>query len=65
MSAQPEYVLDGPNEVKRLAYQHEILKDAMPDDQLLIVPVDANGSPLRVLDSATADGTSQPLLLDQ
>jgi len=58
MSAQTEseYVLDGPNETKRLGYQHEIIKDAMPGKRLLIFPVNVSGPPLRVLDSATADG---------
>ncbi|EON65501.1 hypothetical protein W97_04739 [Coniosporium apollinis CBS 100218] len=54
-SENPHYILDSQEEVKRLSKMHEILKDAMGG--LLLVPVELSAAPLRVLDSATADGT--------
>jgi hypothetical protein len=42
-------------ELKRLADNHDVFKDAMGG--LLLVPVDLSKPGLRILDSATADGT--------
>ena len=50
-----EYPLNNDEEIKRLTYQHEVIKDAL-GGKLLLVPVDTEQKPLRILDSATADG---------
>jgi hypothetical protein len=43
-------------ELKRLRDNHEVFKDAMGG--LLLAPVDLSKPGTRILDSATADGTS-------
>ena len=53
---EKEYMLDNEEEMGRLSNQHAIFKDAMSG--LLLVPVDLSAAPLRILDSATADGES-------
>jgi hypothetical protein len=58
----PKYILEGsPTEAQRLQLQHEIIKDAM-GDKLVAAPLDLSKPGLRILDSATADGKSYPLL---
>ncbi|KAL9119450.1 MAG: hypothetical protein Q9187_003997 [Circinaria calcarea] len=49
-----DYILESDDEMGRLSSQHEVIKDAMGG--LLLVPVDLAAAPLRILDSATADG---------
>lgn len=53
---QTEYVLESEEESSRLSNQHDIIKDEMGG--LVLAPVDLS-KPLRILDSATADGTYQ------
>jgi hypothetical protein len=48
------YPMKKDEEVKRLANQHEVIKDAM--GKLLFAKVDISSGPLRILDSGTADG---------
>ncbi|OCL14894.1 S-adenosyl-L-methionine-dependent methyltransferase [Glonium stellatum] len=60
MAAEPtepgaHYVMKSEEEVSRLSNQHEIIKDAMGG--LILANIDLSTRPLRVLDSATADGT--------
>lgn len=55
-----EYILDNEEEMGRLSNQHAVIKDAMGG--LLLMPVDLSKAPLRILDSATADGRSTPYL---
>jgi hypothetical protein len=54
MASTTEYIMASDEESSRLANQHGVIKDAMGG--LLLAPVDLSGSPLRILDSATADG---------
>ncbi|KAG9230918.1 hypothetical protein BJ875DRAFT_487491 [Amylocarpus encephaloides] len=49
------YFMASPEEMSRLENQHYIIKDAMGG--LLLPPIDISVGPLRILDSATADGT--------
>ncbi|KAF2973068.1 hypothetical protein GQX73_g500 [Xylaria multiplex] len=49
------YPLENSNESTRLQNQHEVIKDAMGG--LILAPIDLKSSPLRILDSGTADGT--------
>ncbi|KAI0110942.1 hypothetical protein GGR51DRAFT_510583 [Nemania sp. FL0031] len=49
------YPLANSNEATRLQNQHEVIKDAMGG--LILAPLDVKTSPLRILDSGTADGT--------
>ncbi|KAI1421989.1 hypothetical protein F5Y12DRAFT_661069 [Xylaria sp. FL1777] len=53
---QHVYPLENEEEVGRLRNQHDVIKDAM-DGLLILAPVDLSTSPLRILDSGTADGT--------
>ena len=56
MASEPTYDLyirDTQGELERLATQHYVIKDEM--DKLILAPVDLS-KPLRILDSATADG---------
>lgn len=50
---QTNYVLESEDEVSRLANQHEVIKDEM--GSLVLAPIDLS-KPMRILDSATADG---------
>ncbi|PVI02637.1 hypothetical protein DM02DRAFT_701096 [Periconia macrospinosa] len=52
---QKKYPLEGEEEVDRLANQHEVIKDAL-NGALVVAPIDLLTTPLRILDSATADG---------
>jgi hypothetical protein len=57
MSApKTDYILESEDEVKRLTNQHDVIKDEM-GSQLVLAPIDLSKEPLRILDSATADGT--------
>ncbi|MCJ1380210.1 hypothetical protein MMC17_003313 [Xylographa soralifera] len=49
-----DYILDNEEEMGRLSNQHGVIKNAMGG--LLLAPVDLSAGPLRILDSATADG---------
>ncbi|KAI0165388.1 hypothetical protein GGR52DRAFT_575479 [Hypoxylon sp. FL1284] len=49
------YPLDNEAEISRLQNQHDVIKDAM--GALVLAPVDLSKSPLKILDSGTADGT--------
>ena len=51
-----EYILKGEEEMARLSSNHFIYKDAL--GTLLLPPINVLGKPLRILDSATADGTN-------
>ena len=51
---EEKYILDSPEEVNRLAEQHDVIKDAMGG--LIAVPLDFSKPGLRILDSGTADG---------
>lgn len=51
---ESNYFLKSNEEVNRLKNQHEVIKVAMGG--LVIAPVDLSSAPLRILDSATADG---------
>lgn len=55
------YFLASDDEISRLSNQHNVIKDAMGG--LLLAPIDLSAKPLRILDSATADG--RPLFLDR
>jgi len=48
------YPLASSEESKRLQNQHEIFKDEM--GRLVLAPIDIKKTPLRILDSGTADG---------
>ncbi|KAL1604783.1 hypothetical protein SLS60_004323 [Paraconiothyrium brasiliense] len=48
------YPLENDEEISRLSNQHDVLKDEM--GKLVLAPIDLS-TPLRILDSATADGT--------
>ncbi|KAI3390304.1 hypothetical protein diail_10311, partial [Diaporthe ilicicola] len=50
-----DYFLEGSEESSRLSNQHEIIKDAM--GRLVLADIDLSKSPLKILDSGTADGT--------
>jgi hypothetical protein len=52
------YNLQSKEETSRLANQHNVIKDKIGG--LLAVPVDFTTKPLRVLNSATADGAWLP-----
>jgi len=52
-----DYILESDDEVKRLTNQHDVIKDEMGPQGLVLAPIDLSGEPLRILDSATADGT--------
>lgn len=55
---ESQYILSGNiSETTRLRLQHDVIKDAM-GGQLVLAPADLSRSGLRILDSATADGTS-------
>jgi hypothetical protein len=54
------YFLESEQETNRLANQHNVIKDEMGG--LVLAPLDLS-TPLRILDSATADGMYL-LLLD-
>jgi hypothetical protein len=56
-----DYVLASDEETSRLANQHDVIKDEM-GGSLVFAPIDLAAGPLRILDSATADGGS-PLAL--
>jgi hypothetical protein len=47
------YPLENEEEISRLSNQHDVLKGEM--GQLVLAPIDLS-SPLRILDSGTADG---------
>jgi hypothetical protein len=49
------YFMAAPEESSRLENQHFVIKDAMGGN-LLLSPIDLSIGPLRILDSATADG---------
>lgn len=49
-----DYFLEGSEESSRLSNQHEIIKDAM--GRLVLAPIELSKSPLKILDSGTADG---------
>ncbi|KAF2267211.1 S-adenosyl-L-methionine-dependent methyltransferase, partial [Lojkania enalia] len=49
------YPMEKEKEINRLANQHDVIKDAMRG--LLFAKLDLSGTPLRILDSGTADGT--------
>ena len=51
---EPKYFLDSDQELKRLASNHAVVKDAM--GRLILAPVDFSAGRLEVLDSCTADG---------
>lgn len=48
------YPLSNDVGAKRLRNQHDVIKDAMGG--LVLAPLDFAASPLKILDSATADG---------
>jgi len=48
------YVMESEHETQRLASQHEVIKEAMGG--LILAEINASAAPLRILDSATADG---------
>jgi hypothetical protein len=48
------YFMASDDEISRLSNQHNVIKDAMGG--LLLAPIDLSAKPLRILDSATADG---------
>lgn len=48
-----DYFLESEEEISRLSNQHDVIKDEMGG--LILAPIDLS-QPLRVLDSATADG---------
>ncbi|KAL1592632.1 hypothetical protein SLS60_011048 [Paraconiothyrium brasiliense] len=52
---QGDYILQSGDETKRLATQHYVIKDEAGG--LILAPLDLSTKPLRILDSATADGT--------
>lgn len=54
-SYKHSYPLENSNETKRLQNQHELYKDEM-GGRLVLAPIDVKTSPLRILDSGTADG---------
>ena len=57
-----EYILDTDEEIKRLTAQHEVMKDAMGG--LLLAPLEITSTArMRILDSATANGTPIVALL--
>lgn len=56
-----DYILESDDEMGRLSNQHGVIKDAMGG--LLLMPVDFSKGPLRILDSATADGTFENSLI--
>jgi hypothetical protein len=49
------YFMATPEESSRLENQHFVIKNAM-GSKLLLSPIDLSVGPLRILDSATADG---------
>ncbi|KAI0146900.1 hypothetical protein GGR57DRAFT_494179 [Xylariaceae sp. FL1272] len=49
------YPLEGTDESARLQNQHEVIKADMGG--LVLAPIDLSASPLRIIDSGTADGT--------
>ncbi|KAH8585285.1 hypothetical protein B0O99DRAFT_223105 [Bisporella sp. PMI_857] len=53
--SQADYIMASEEEMSRLSSQHNIIKHAMGG--LLLVPVNLSAGGLRILDSATADGT--------
>ncbi|KAK2753309.1 hypothetical protein FQN55_003438 [Onygenales sp. PD_40] len=55
MSETNTYFMTSDDELSRLANQHDVFKDEM--GSLVLAPVDFSAGPLRILDSATADGT--------
>jgi hypothetical protein len=54
-SPPAEYFMDSKDEIKRLSYNHEIIKAGM-DNKLILAPIDLSLSLVTILDSATADG---------
>jgi hypothetical protein len=46
---------DNSEEIDRLRNQHDWVKGST-GDRLLFAPIEQNGAPVKVLDSATADG---------
>lgn len=48
-----EYILESEEEMSRLSNQHGVIKAEM--GRLILAPIDLS-KPLRILDSATADG---------
>ena len=50
-----EHILDNPDEITRLSYNHELFKDAL-NGKLVLAPIDFSTGPKKILDSATADG---------
>lgn len=54
------YPLENSEESIRLQNQHAVIKDAM--GSLVLAPVDLGATPLRILDSGTADGMSRSVL---
>lgn len=52
------YFMATDEEMSRLENQHSVIKDAM-GGSLLLQPIDLSVGPLRILDSATADGMLQ------
>ncbi|CAJ2504435.1 Uu.00g118290.m01.CDS01 [Anthostomella pinea] len=50
------YPLDNQEEVSRLGNQHDVIKDTT-GGRLILAPIDFTASPLKILDSGTADGT--------
>jgi hypothetical protein len=51
---QIDYFLESDDKISRLSNQHHVIKDEMGG--LVFAPVDLSARPLRILDSATADG---------
>jgi hypothetical protein len=64
MAAQSEdtgYLLASEEVMSRLSNQHDVIKDAMGG--LVLAPINLSAKPLRILDSATADGICLRALL--
>lgn len=51
-----DYFMASEEESERLSNQHMVIKDAMPGGRLICPTLNFSGSPLRILDSGTADG---------
>lgn len=51
----PHYFMSSNEEIIRLSYNHEIMKDGLGGN-LILAPINFSSAPLTVLDSGTADG---------
>lgn len=60
-TGQTEYVLESEDEISRLANQHDVIKDEMGG--LVFAPINLTTAPLRILDSATADGMRMDVMI--